>query len=78
MVIIIKAQGSSEHFRILSDLVIHNSHIEGELAHVITEWTQMVVGKATIVTRSYRWMKKLVCVRVQKSPNFIGAKPLVV
>ena len=52
----VKGQPDSEHFSILWDIVIHNGHSEGELTYTIIEWAQTVVGKGTIVTRSYRRM----------------------
>ena len=62
LIIRVKGQADSEHFGILWDIIVHNGHIEGELTHIITEWTQTEVGEGTIVTGSYIWMKlRCVC-----------------
>ena len=53
----VKGQSGAECFCILSDIVICNGHTEGELMHATIEWAQTEVVEATIVTRSYRWVK---------------------
>ena len=65
----VKCQAGSEQLGIFWNIIIHNGNIEGELTHIITEWTQTEVGEVTIVTRSYRWVAcvcvcRCTCVRV--------------
>ena len=37
----VKGQSGAEYFCILSDIVIYNGHIEGELTHTTIKWAQM-------------------------------------